>query len=59
MPKEIIKKLELKNYLQNKEKELINKVIKNTAEEKSSVIEFKQLEIIREVINICESRNRY
>ena len=54
-----MKKLELKNYLKDKEKELINKVIKNTAEEKSSIIEFKQLEIIREVINICESRNRY
>lgn len=53
------KKLELKNYLQNKEKELTNKIIKNTIEEKSSVIEFKQLEIIKEVINICVCRNRY
>ncbi len=53
------KKLELKSYLQNKEKELTNKIIKNTIEEKSSVIEFKQLEIIKEVINICVCRNRY
>lgn len=53
------KKLELKNYLQNKEKELSNKIIKNAIEEKSSVFEIKQLEIIKEVINICESRNRY
>lgn len=53
------KKLELKNYLQNKEKELSNKIIKNAIEKQSSVIEIKQLEIIKEIINICESRNRY
>ena len=53
------KKLELKNYLQNKEKELSNKIIKNAIEEKSSAFEIKQLEIIKEIINICESRNRY
>lgn len=53
------KKLELKNYLQNKEKELSDKIIKNAIEKKSSDIEFKQLEIIKEVINICVCRNRY
>ena len=53
------KKLELKNYLKSKEKELSDRIIKNAIENKSSDIEFKQIEIIKDIINICESRNRY
>lgn len=59
MEKKTFEKLALKNYLLNKEKDLNEKIIKNMLEQKNSEIEFKQLEVIKDIIAICESRNKY
>ena len=57
--KEPSKKLELKNYLKEREKSLQSVIIdKITKNQDASVERYLLNEIVR-IINICESRNRY
>ena len=57
--KEPSKKLELKNYLKEREKSLQSTIIdKITKNQDASVERYLLNEIVR-IINICESRNRY
>lgn len=55
-----MEKLALKTYLKNKEVELNQIIIKKLSETKEDASnEMSQLEIIKTIINICESRNKY
>lgn len=55
-----MEKLELKNYLKNKEHELNEIIVKKLTEtHEDTTLEKQELKIIKEIINICESRNRY
>lgn len=57
--KEPSKKLELKNYLKEREKSLQSVIIDKITKNQDASIERYLLNEIVRIINICESRNRY
>lgn len=55
-----MKEKTLKEYLKEKQIELNETIIQKLCEKKEDpTVELRQLDIVTEVINICESRNRY
>lgn len=57
--KEPSKKLELKNYLKEREKSLQSTIIDKITKNQDASLERYLLNEIVRIINICESRNRY
>lgn len=57
--KEPSKKLELKRYLKEREYVLQKKIIEKTRIKEDATKEMLILAEIQNIINICESRNRY
>ena len=57
--KEPNKKLELKRYLKEREYVLQQKIIEKTKIKEDASKEMLILSEIQNIINICESRNRY
>ncbi len=57
--KEPSKKLELKNYLKERERTLQTTIIDKITKNQDASVERYLLNEIAKIINICESRNRY
>lgn len=54
-----MKEPKLKEYLKNKESELKEEIIRKMSNNLDANIELRLLGLVQNIINICESRNRY